>query len=437
MKQKQAQSQNVPKWITEKGTIDEVAFCQEFRMTHDLICDHGKFYSVEGCVTDEFPLRQHIYCLIAPYVASHVQQRVDQLMATLRLDCGNMTLQDSETAIHVANGTLYPDGTFFPSKRYCRHRLKVKYDPDVTISPLWLSFLDDLLEQEDILTLQEFMGYCLLPTTIAQKMLLLVGQGGEGKSRIGVVMKAIFGDAMSNGSLSKVETNRFARADLEHLLVMVDDDLKMDALPDTNYIKTIITAETPMDLERKGQQSYQGKLNVRFMAFGNDCLQALHDRSMGFFRRQIILTTKPIRPDRETDPYLGMRLREEADGIFLWCFQGLQRLMLQDFQFTLSQKTRDNMAESIARGNNVVDFMQSEGYILFDPDFSTSSRKLYHVYRDWCEDNNLPALAPNSFLNYLIQHSHNYHLRYSKNIAIGDGRMVRGFRGIRVNNRYL
>ena len=74
-------------------------------------------------------------------------------------------------------------------------------------------------------------------------------------------MHAMLGDNMNTSSIQKVETNPFARADLEHLLVMVDDDMKLEALPQTNYIKTIVSAELPMDLERKGQQSYQGSLN--------------------------------------------------------------------------------------------------------------------------------------------------------------------------------
>ena len=49
------------------------------------------------------------------------------------------------------------------------------------------------------------------------------------------------------------------RADLEHELVMVDDDMKMEALKSTHYLKSLITAEMPMDLERKGEQSYQGE----------------------------------------------------------------------------------------------------------------------------------------------------------------------------------
>lgn len=48
---------------------------------------------------------------------------------------------------------------------------------------------------------------------------------------------------------------------------MVDDDMKLEALQSTHYLKSLITAEMPMDLERKGEQSYQGKMYVRFLAF--------------------------------------------------------------------------------------------------------------------------------------------------------------------------
>ena len=66
---------------------------------------------------------------------------------------------------------------------------------------------------------------------------------------------------------------------------MVDDDVKMEALSSTHYVKAIITAETPMDLERKDEQSYQGDIYVRFIAFSNGDLEALYDHSEGFFRR--------------------------------------------------------------------------------------------------------------------------------------------------------
>ena len=142
----------------------------------------------------------------------------------------------------------------------------MKYDPKAPSPDRWLTFLHELLDEADIPTLQEYLGYCLIPSTKGQKMMLIVGKGGEGKSRIGLVLKRLMGDAASNGSVQKVENNRFARADLERRLLMIDDDMDMNALPKTNYIKTIVTAEAKLDLERKGVQSYQRDIYAR----GND-----------------------------------------------------------------------------------------------------------------------------------------------------------------------
>ena len=152
----------------------------------------------------------------------------------------------------MANGTLFLDGRFTEDKSYCNNRLSVAYLPDAPPPVRWLQFLSELLVPEDIPTLQEYMGYCLLPTTKGQKMLLMIGKGGEGKSRIGLVMRSMLGDNMNTTSIQKVENNRFSRADLENKLLMVDDDMDMSALPKTNYIKSIVTSECKMDMERKG-----------------------------------------------------------------------------------------------------------------------------------------------------------------------------------------
>ena len=50
-------------------------------------------------------------------------------------------------------------------------------------------------------------------------------------------------------------------------LLCVDDDMRMEALRQTNYVKSIVTAQGKMDLERKGKQSYQGWMCARLLAF--------------------------------------------------------------------------------------------------------------------------------------------------------------------------
>lgn len=419
-----------PEWASGRSP-DEPLFCWEFLQQHWLTFHNGKFYDRNGCIHDEGPLKQEVFRLVKKYYRSGLQNKVDSLMAAMRLEFQGNDIRTEPNLIHVANGTVDMDGDFTDYKYICRYRLPAKFDPDNYYPAQWVSFLQQLLEPEDILTLQEYLGYCLIPCNTAQKMLIIIGEGGEGKSRIGVAMKAVLGNAMHTGSIAKVEHNRFARADLENILLMVDDDLKLEALNSTNYIKSIITADTPVDLERKGEQSYQGQLYCRFLAFGNGALRALHDRSYGFFRRQIILTTKPRDPNRVDDPYLGEKLAAEADSIFLWCLEGLRRLLDQNYQFTISQRTRSNWEHAIKDSNNIVEFLGSQGYIQFAPKESISSRALYQRYKDWCEDNAVRPLSSRSFWDYMSRNGEKYGLTHTTNVYIGNGKRARGFYGIR------
>ena len=73
---------------------------------------------------------------------------------------------------------------------------------------------------------------------------------------------------------------RFTRADLERRLLMVDDDMDMNALPKTNYIKTIVTAEAKaLDLGAKASRYYQRGHLRPVLCFGNGALTSLYDHS--------------------------------------------------------------------------------------------------------------------------------------------------------------
>ena len=91
---------------------------------------------------------------------------------------------------------------------------------------------------------------------------------------------------------------------------MVDDDLNMVALPETRNIKSIVTAEDRLCIERKNKQAVQGLLYVRFICFGNGNLVAAHDDSDGFWRREILITVKDRDPARVDNPFLIEELSE-------------------------------------------------------------------------------------------------------------------------------
>jgi putative DNA primase/helicase len=348
----------------------------------------------------------------------------------MKLEAQVADFPSEQNRIHVSNGTLLLDGTFTEGRpEIVRSRLPVSYRPDAPAPVLWLRFLEELLHPEDIPTLQEFIGYCLIPSNKGQRMMVIKGNGGEGKSQIGAVLNQMLVCNMKDGSIGKISENRFARADLEHILLCVDDDMRMEALRQTNYVKSIVTAQGKMDLERKGKQSYQGWMFARLMAFSNGDLQALYDRSDGFYRRQLVLTTKEKPTDRADDPDLAEKMKAEVEGIFLWAFEGLRRLISNNFNFTESDRIRENREAVKRDNNNIFDFMESEGYIRRKADASISSKDFYAVYRVWCEENSLTPLKARSFSDAMVANARKYNLEHCNNITNSAGRRVWGFMG--------
>ena len=226
--------------------------------------------------------------------------------------------------------------------------------------------------------------------------------------------------------------NRFARADLEHIHLMIDDDMRMEALKQTNYVKSIVTAQDKMDLEKKGKQSYQGWMYARLLAFSNGDLQSLYDRSDGFYRRQLILTTKEKPAARKDDPDIAEKMCCELEGIFLWAFEGLQRLVRNQFRFSESKRAKGNRDVVKQDANNVILFMDSDGYIERSPNRTISSKEMYRIYTFWCEENAFPALKLRTVSDYLVAHAKQYGIIHTNNVLNLQGRRVWGFKGIGV-----
>ena len=420
----------VPVWLGKKGQINEPLFCRIFLGNMPLMYIDDTFLSLNGAV-DEQELTSIIYNSIKEHISTGTARRVESIIKAMRMACYRKEIKISDKEIHLKNGVLRTDGTFSAGMRFCRNRLNVCYDPDASRPERFLRFLLDMLEPDDILTLQEYLGYCLIPTTTAQKALFLIGNGGEGKSCVGAVVKSIFGDSAVTGNFQAIETDKFSRYKLINKLVMIDDDMQMTALPSTGIIKNLITSKIPVEVEAKGQQSRQISLYSRFICLGNGSPRALYDKSDGFIRRMLILTTKPVPPGRVIDPDLTEKLSVEKESIFLWMFDGLRRLIANNYEFTLSDKSRANLNELAAENCNIAEYLTDSDYITFGDTFSATSNDLYGGYSQWCGMNGLTALRQDTFTSWLKSNSERYRIRYSTNIMNRDNRHVRGFKGIR------
>lgn len=416
---------------TSKEGLDEVKFCEDFLRSHEMIFYDGSFFTPEGRMEGDFDLRMMVFEALKDLHLRSLPAKITTILEVMKLCAAVRDFPPQSDRIHLANGTLFLDGSFREGRQGIVHtRLPVSYEENAHVPFRWLAFLEALLHPEDIPTLQEFMGYCLIPSNKGQRMMVIKGKGGEGKSQIGAVMRSLLGGAVKDGSIGKISENPFARADLEHILLMVDDDMRLEALRQTNYVKSIVTAAGMMDLERKGRQSYQGWMYARLLGFSNGNLQALYDHTDGFYRRQLILETKEKPADRVDDPFLGERLVQEREGIFLWAFEGLQRLVKNNFRFTESCRVKENRESVRREGTNAAEFLEAEDYVRRKADGSVSSKELYQLYLMWCGDNALIPMKSRSFTQFLVANQQKYNLEYCNTVRNWENRRVWGFMGL-------
>lgn len=420
-----------PVWYDGKN-INELKFCQCFLEEYPLLYTEDTFFGIEGRLSDNNKLKRMILDRIKDYSSVFIVKKIDNIINLLKIYADTGDFPPRADKIHFANGTYtIAKKQFTPDKNeIVRFRFPIAYNPDASKPQIWLKYLDSLFYPEDIPTIQEFFGYCLIPTTKAQKALVIKGKGGEGKSQMGIVIKTVFGAYSKDGSIAKVSEDRFARADLEGALLMIDDDLKMEGLKQTDYIKKIITSQDKKDLERKGKQSYQGYLYCRLAAFSNGDLFALYDKSNGFFRRQLVITTKDREAGRVDDPFIAEKMCKETQGILLWLIEGLERLIANNYVFTESNRAKANREAVQSNSCNAIEFFESEGFIRFSPEGSITSKELYEVYCAWCIENAYEPMKSRSFSNFVGERAESYHLTHDNNIYSSSNTRVWGYWGI-------
>ena len=158
-----------PAWF-KKGFFNESLFCDDFLSTHQLLYSNGAFFTPDGRMTDTMPLRCEIFEMMREYVGANLAKKVTNVVDVLKLAAQVEDFPPVTDRIALANGTLYLDGTFQEGKpEIVRNRLPVKYDPKAAQPTHWLRFLSDLLYPEDVPTVQEFIGYCLIPSNKGQR----------------------------------------------------------------------------------------------------------------------------------------------------------------------------------------------------------------------------------------------------------------------------
>ena len=142
------------------------------------------------------------------------------------------------------------------------------------------------------------------------------------------------------------------------------------------------------------------------------------------------------RKSREKDDkFFVDRMKDELDEVFIWGFLGLQRLIINGYEFTQSDKSKKLLDEARRNAVNIIDFLDDQQWIMFDKDGEIASVVLYNAYEEWCHDNSMDKpLAQKTMTIWLNNNKEKYGMRKSNHVMYG-GKQVNGFKGIRLSDK--
>jgi putative DNA primase/helicase len=257
--------------------------------------------------------------------------------------------------IPVQNGVLNIDTReLTPHKpEYCFfNKLPISYDPASYCSNI-LKFLESVIPtNDDIMTLQEFYGSCLLKEYRYEKCLLVTGGGSNGKSKTLELLKYLLGmENIAEISPQAIEEDMFAKGELVNKMANISGDISSEALKNTGEFKDL-TGRGLIMAPRKFKTRVQFTNYAKFIFSANE-VPITYDLSDGFFRRWIIIDFPYRFLDPEDideipidernniklkDPEIMNNLIDgvELSGFFNWCLDGYERLR-QNKRFSNSQ----------------------------------------------------------------------------------------------------
>lgn len=267
----------------------------------------------------------------------------------------------------------------------------VTYDPS-SKCPIFIQFLSEIFNDETtILFVQEWFGYVLSGAHKSNALLIGTGKGANGKSTLFDVLAQLAGiENVSSAPLSNFNSD----FGLEPLIGM---KLNLATEADTDAFKTgklkALTAGEAISVNRKNKQEVTLVLPTK-LAFLMNELPLLTDTSFGFERRLIILPFEKTFSPQEQDKNLPKKLKDELSGILNWSLEGLERLMQNDFQFTISTVMKESKTAYFGVGDPVRRFV--EDCVIQKPSNTLESKEVFHAYCIWMKQKNLPFKGTDS-----------------------------------------
>lgn len=223
--------------------------------------------------------------------------------------------------------------------------------------PLIKKFLSDVLDDDQINLVQEWVGYALYRDYFIKKAIIFVGEGDTGKTTLMNLFYAFFGEKNVSGvSLQKISTDKFSCAHLYTKNINLYDDLSFKDIKDNGAFK-IATGGGIITGEKKFGDQFQFK-NFSKLTFACNKIPDVKDTDDdAYFNRWIVVQFNYHVEEKDKDRQLIHKLTtpQELSGFLNFALEGLRRL-LKNEKFSYNKNAKEIKAEMLCSGSSIANF---------------------------------------------------------------------------------
>lgn len=292
-------------------------------------------------------------------------------------------------SLGVQNGVVnLRDGTLRPGRQSDRITQAIPLDFDTAATcPRWDRFLVEVFAgKQDLIEFAQVMaGYCLTGSVQEQVFFLLIGPGGNGKSKFLEALRGIAGGegayaysmpfaTIERGREQSVSADKAALAGKR--IVTASESSQHTRLNESRLKE--FTGGEPISARFLYQSEFTFEPTHKLLLATNH-LPAVDDRTDGLWRRVRVIPFEVKFEGADRDDRLSETLRGELPGILRWAVEGAVRWC------------RDGLPTPAAVAVATVEYQQSSdplGDFLQDvcitgPGYAIGASDLYRAYKAW------------------------------------------------------
>lgn len=280
-------------------------------------------------------------------------------------------------------------------------QIQIEFDPkNPQPCPRWQQFLEETVQTREVIEqVQEFFGLCLTRETRYETCLIMIGDGGDGKSTAQRVLRNMVGRENTTSISFDALEDQFQRAMLYNKMVNMSSEVGGRAM-DSEYFKKIVSGD-------EISASFKHKDGFDFvpfckLVFAVNKMPKVLDSTDGLYRRLLPIWFKRqfLAGDPDRDPHLEQKLLLELPGIFGWSLVGLQRLRERGAFNMEVEETKKLLTEYRRQNSPVFTFVQ-DCCVLDNENNTVTRATLYDAYRSWCGKNGFGAVHSQNFFGDL------------------------------------